>query len=74
MKVQGTKGSRCSRSVFCRVNQKYHDGRLVTETPFALPLVLMAIVAEIWREQVLLIGNEQHSSLKLMMAEEVIPF
>ena len=56
------------------MNQKYHDGRLVTETPYALTLVVMAIVAEIWREQVLPIGNEQHSSLKLMMAEEVIPF
>ena len=56
------------------MNQKDRDDHLVTKTPFALTLVVMAIVVEIWREQVLPIGNEQHSSLKLTTAEEVIPF
>ena len=49
-------------SEICRVNQKYHDGRLVTENPFALTLVVTVIVAVSRRRQELSMSNEKRTT------------
>ena len=57
--------------IICFVGTKYHVGCLVTELILLCRLMRRQLLWKIWQEQVLPIGNEQYSSLKSMMKEEV---
>ena len=55
----------------CSVDTKYYVGCLVMELILLCRLLQRQLLRKIWREQVVLIGNEQYSSLESMTKEEV---